>query len=211
MKEIVFENQKYKEFENSDEGNAWGWKFFSDVLTPKDNPAYESVFFYTGSMYSKWNAVLRRHPTIESGMFEISAKGEFAADGEQLRRILEVDSVLKHHIISENIVVYRYTHKNVVKKLCATKILKKGMQFADKAFLSTTLVRHLLNEFAKKHSCNCLLKIYLPRGINGAYVSVKNTLSTLNEQEILLARNVKLEIIKVHYLSRPMLIECKVV
>lgn len=211
MKEIVFENEKYKEFESADEGNAWGLLHFSDVLTPENNPAYESVFFYTGSMSRKWNNVLRRHPSIESGEFEASVKGEFAEDGEQVRRIKEVNAVLIQHSIPENIIVYRYTNKKLIKKLCASRMLKCGMRFTDKGFFSTTLVSHLLIDFAKKHSCDCLLKICVPRGTRGAYVSIKNSMSTLDEQEVLFAPNLRLEIVKVNHLTFPLLIECKII
>jgi hypothetical protein len=211
MKEVVFESEKYKEFENSDEGNAWGWMHFSDVLTPEDNSAYESVLFYTGSMSRKWNKVLRRYPSIESGQFESSARGEFAEDGEQIRRIKEVNSVVTQHRIPENIIVYRYTNKKLIRKLCSAWILKRGMRFTDKGFFSTTLVSHLLMDFANKHECDCLLKIYIPKGTKGAYVSIKNSPSILNEQEVLFAPNLKLEIVKVNYLTHPFSIECKII
>lgn len=211
MREVVFESEKYKEFENSEEGNAWGWRHFSDVLTPENNSAYESVFFYTGSMSRKWNKVLRSYPSIESGQFESSARGVFAEDGEQIGRILEVNSVLTQHIIPENIVVYRYTEKKLIKKLCSTRILKTGMCFTDKGFFSTTLVKQLLLGFAKKHRYDCLLKIYIPKGTKGAYVSIKNSPSILNEQEVLFAPNLKLEIVKVNYLTHPFSIECKII
>lgn len=207
----MFENQCYKEFENSDEGNQWGWEYFKDVLTPDENPAFESVFFYTGSMSRIWNRVLRRNPPIESGEFEIRAKNEFSSGTDQIQRILDVNSVLQKHNIPENIVVYRYTDKKVVKKLCSTYILRRGMQFKDKGFLSTTLVSKLLVSFAKKHDYNCLLKIYVPKGTRGAYVSIKHPLAKLNEQEILLPPNSQMEIVKVHRFSNPFLIECKIV
>lgn len=211
MREVLFENQFYKEFESSDEGNNWGWKYFGDVLTPNENPAFESVFFYTGSMSRKWNKILRRNPSIESGQFENTAKSEFVGDTDQIRRIIEVNSLLQNHNIPENIVVYRYTDKKVVKKLCSTHILREGMHFKDKGFLSTTLVSDLLLGFAQKHSCNCLMKIYVPKGTRGAYVSIKHPLAKLNEQEILLAPNLQIEIVKVHRFSHPFLIECKIV
>lgn len=211
MKEVIFDSEKYKEFENSDEGSAWGCLHFGDVLTPINNPAYESVCFYTGSMSRKWNTVLRRHPSIESGNFEYSARGEFAEDGEQIRRILAVNSVLTQHNIPENIIVYRYTHKKLIRELCSKQILKRGMCFADKGFFSTTLVSQLLIDFAKKYRCDCLLKIYVPTGTRGAYVSIKNSLTTLDEQEVLFAPNVRLEIVKVNYLTSPLRIECKII
>jgi hypothetical protein len=215
MTEIVFEGQNYKEFQTSEEADAWAWKNYADILTPgEENVEYMSVFYYTGSMSRKWNSVLRRHPSIESGDFEKSAGREFCSDGEQIRRIKEVNAVLRRHYIPENIVVYRYTHAKVMKHLCAQSGIKKGTIFADKGFFSTTLIKELLGNFASKHECDCLLKIYLPNGLQGAYVALKNPLTRLNEQEILLPPNTKFEIVKIHrafWFCKPKLIECKAV
>lgn len=212
MIETVFEGQHYKEFQTSDEADVWALANYADILTPsEDNPAYMSVFYYTGSMSRKWNSVLRRHPSIESGEFEKSAAGEFCSDGEQICRIKEVNTVLRQHTIPENVVVYRYTHKKVLKQLCFPKKIKRLVHFSDKGFFSTTLVKELLVDFADKHDCNCLLKIYLPAGLQGAYVSLKNSLSKLNEQEILLPPNTEFEIVKIHRFTRPLMVECKAI
>ncbi len=212
MLEIKFQGQVYKEFQTSDEADAWAWANYADVLTPsKDNTAYMSVFYYTGSMSRNWNSVLRHHPSIENGEFEESAKGEFCPDGEQICRIKEVNTVLRQHTIPENVVVYRYTHKKVLKHLCFPEKIKRLVHFSDKGFFSTTLVKELLVDFANKHACNCLLKIYLPAGLQGAYVSLKNPLAKLNEQEILLPPNTKFEIVKIHRFTRPLMIECKAI
>lgn len=141
MYEAFFKNQIFKEFETSKEGSEWGWKHFADVLTPSEsNSAYISVLFYMGSMARKWNKILRRNPPIENADFEDSVKSEFHDDGEQLNRIIEINSVLQNHDMPENMIVYRYTDKNIIKELCSSRILKKGMQFVDKGFISTTLV-----------------------------------------------------------------------
>ena len=125
MTETVFDGKSFKEFHTSEEADAWAWKHFADILTPsEENVEYTSIFYYTGSMSRKWNSVLRRHPSIESGDFEKSAASEFCSDGEQIRRIKEVNSVLRCHCIPENLVVYRYTHKKVLKQLCFPKSVK---------------------------------------------------------------------------------------
>lgn len=215
MTEIVFDGQNYKEFQTSEEADAWAWNNYADILTPgEENVEYMSVFYYTGSMSRKWNSVLRRHPSIESGDFEKSAVREFCSDGEQIRRIKEVNAVLRRHYIPENIVVYRHTHLDVIKKLCFPGGIKNGAIFSDKGFFSTTLIKELLDKFAKNHECNCLLKLYLPKGLQGAYVSLKNPFARLNEQEILLPPNTKFEIMKIHRtfpFCKPKLIECKAI
>ena len=100
MTDSIFNGQRYKEFQSSDEADEWAWANYADILIPsEENSFYMSLFYYTGSMSKKWNSVLRRHPSIESGDFEESAAGEFCTDGEQIRRIKEVNSVLELHPI----------------------------------------------------------------------------------------------------------------
>lgn len=209
MIDILFDGQMYKELRNSDEATTWANTYFSDILAlDENNSVFKSLYYYTGSMSRKWNAVLRRSPSIESSDFEKYAGREFSSDGEQIRRIKEVNSILRQHTIPENIVVYRYTYRKDLRQLCSAKSLKKGLCFTDKGFVSTTLVRELLLPFAKKRRHNCLLKLYLPKGLQGAYVSPPHSKTKLNEQEILLPPNTQFEIRKIHRSLFCTTIEC---
>ena len=209
MINVLFDGQTYKELRSSGEADTWAQTYFSDILTlDQDSLAFRSLYFYTGSMSKKWNAVLRRSPSIESVDFEKYAGREFSSDGEQITKIKEVNSILRQHSMPENIVVYRYTQRQDLRQLCSVKWLKRGLCFTDKGFVSTTLVRELLLPFAKKRRHNCLLKLYLPKGLQGAYVSPPHSKTKLNEQEILLPPNTQFEIRKIHRSPFCMTIEC---
>ena len=209
MIDVLFEGQIYKELSNSEEADAWAQTYFSDILTlDQDTLAFHSLYYYTGSMSKKWNAVLRRSPSIESGDFEKYAGREFSSDGEQIEKIKEVNRILRQHTMPENIVVYRYTQRKDFRQLCSVKRLKRGLCFTDKGFVSTTLVMELLLPFAKERKHNCLLKLYLPKGLPGSYVSPPHAKTLLNEQEILLPPNTQFEIRKIHRSLFRIAIEC---
>lgn len=208
IKEVEY--TRYKEFLCAKDAEEWAHTHYSDVLAlPKDSFAYQSVLYYTGSMSRQWNKVLRLCPSIEDGGLEKYAAGYFASEGEQLRMIKEVNRFLREHSVPENIVVYRYTHRKVLKHLRSAGILRKGMIFTEKGFCSTTLVKDALQKFSEQHKCDCVLKIYLPKGLPGAYASLDFPHSVLREYELLLAPNIQFEILKVHRFSRPLLVECR--
>ena len=56
---------------------------------------------------------------------------------------------------------------------------------------------------------DCLLKIYLPKGFPGAYISEYREEDRLDENEYLLPAGTRLKIIKKHILSCPLMIECE--
>ena len=122
-----------------------------------------------------------------------------------------INDVVLNNSMPEDVTVYRSTRIKVIKKICGKQILRKGLIFADKAFLSTSLVAGCAYDYGKRYSNDCLLKLYIPTGTNVAYISYRETFSTLNEQELLLAQNTTFEIIKIHHFTKPKLIECKVV
>ena len=130
IKEVEY--TRYKEFLCAKDAEEWAHTHYSDVLAlPKDSFAYQSVLYYTGSMSRQWNKVLRLCPSIEDGGLEKYAAGYFASEGEQLRMIKEVNRFLREHSVPENIVVYRYTHRKVLKHLRSAGILRKGMIFTE--------------------------------------------------------------------------------
>lgn len=203
---------QYMEFTNAIDAEKWADTYFHDVFAlPTDSFTYQSLLYYTGSMARKWNITLRRCPSIESGNFEKYAAGEYASDGEHIRMIREVNRFLRQHSIPEDIVAYRYTHRKVLKQLCSAKILRKGMIFTEKGFCSTTLAKDALQKFSEQHKCDCMLKLYLPKGLPGASASIDFPLSVLREYEILMPPNIQFEVLKIHKFSRPLLVECRAI
>lgn len=196
----------YREFFSADEAEEWAWKYYADFLNMKpESELYQLIFAYTGSWYKGLNRLLRSCPPLGTLEFERLNFGDFV---DEKRVILEIYNVLQQYHLPEDIVVYRFTHLRDVIKMVEDPILRKGLHFSDKAFFSTTLVKEMLEPFGREHGCNCVLKLHLPKGLHGAYVSLKSDTSQLDEQEFLLPPNTKIEIIKVHCFTYPVQIDC---
>ena len=189
---------KYREFHSAEEAELWAEEHFADICGDRKtaDPDYNCLFLYAGSGYCLYNPVLR---------------GTAVADEESAREILQIADILGRYALPEPVVSYRYTHKQDLQLLLRGERLRPGLRFADKAFFSTSLVKSSLDEFRKRYKRNCLLKLYLPKGIRCAYISLKETDSCLDEQELLLQRNTEFEIIKIHRFCRPMVIECRAI
>ena len=189
---------EFREFLSTDEAEQWAKTHYSDLYGEqrKSNPDYERLFYYGGNCYKAYNKTLRH--------------GWNCSD-ETKEEIAQLTDILERHILPESVIAYRHTHKEDVELLCIGERLRPGVRFADKAFFSTSLVKSSMDKFRKKHHCDCLLKLYLSKGLHGVYISLKETPSILNEQELLLQRNTEFEIIKIHRFCRPMVIECKAI
>ncbi|MCM1395049.1 MAG: hypothetical protein NC132_02915 [Corallococcus sp.] len=190
--------KNYLDFRSTEEADKWGEKSFPNLVNKefKKTKEFQALFLYGGNMFRPINRYLRG---LQEGRDELYSLVNL------------INDVVLNNSTPENVTVYRSTHIKVIKKLCKKHILRKGLIFTDKAYFSTSLCAGCAYDYGKIHSKDCLLKLYLPKGTKGAYLSYKGTFSTLNEQEFLLASSTKFEIIKVHYFTKPMLIECKVV
>lgn len=202
---MILNEQVYREFINTEEAEQWAWKHYADFLNfPPESEIYKTFFWYTGSWYTECNNIMRSIPEkcigINSGV-----------SAEVIRAIQIMNDVLCSYSLPENVITYRFTHKEDIKKLCHAKRLPVGMTFADSAFLSTTLVKSLLENFGKENHGDCVLKLYLPKGTPGAYVSFNDNRSCLNEQEFLIPPHMRFQITKIHYFTFPLLIECMMV
>ena len=196
----------YREFTNADEAEQWAWKHYFDLLSLNpDSEQYKLIFSYTGSWYKALNHLMRACPAVGSEAFD---KVEFGDYAEEKAEIIALNSILQKYSLPESIVVHRFAHIPDIIKMSKACFLHKGVQFSDKAFVSTTLVKNLLVSFGKENGCSCVLRIYLPKGLPGAYVSFKTDKTLLNEQEFLLPPNVPMKIIKIHYFTWPIQIDC---
>jgi hypothetical protein len=86
---------------------------------------------------------------------------------------------------------------------------RKGIVFKEKAFSSTSLVRSSVFDFSKEHNCPCILKLLLPKGLFGAFVSNYTEYDCLDENEFLIVPNSRFEIMAIHPLSRAQRIVCR--
>ncbi|MFL0197127.1 ADP-ribosyltransferase [Clostridium sp. WILCCON 0269] len=121
--------------------------------------------------------------------------------GEEIENYLKEISIIPKEIckfeLQENIIAYRYTYKKTLEKGFESLKIEKGETFTNKMFMSTTLIPGLLKEFFKSRKCDCILKLYLPKGTKGVYVSVGK--NALNEQEFSLPPNSTFKLIKRSY------------
>lgn len=196
----------YREFTNADEAEQWAWEHYSNLLSlDLDSEQYKLIFSYTGSWYKALNRLMRVCPTVGSKDFDKVDFGDYA---EEKAEIIALNAILQKYSLPEPIVVHRFAHILDIVKMSGVYFPRKGVQFSDKAFVSTTLVKNLLVSFGKENGCSCVLRIYLPKGLPGAYVSFKTDKTLLNEQEFLLPPNVPMKIIKIHYFTWPIQIDC---
>lgn len=196
----------FQEFSNTDEAAQWAWEHYYDLLSIEpESKQYKLIFSYTGSWYTTLNRLMRVCPAIGSTSFDNIDLGDYS---EEKEAIIALNSVLQDYSLPEAIVVYRFAHLSDILKMSGAHFLRKGVRFSDKAFVSTTLVKKLLVPFGKENRCSCVLKIFLPQGIPGACVSFKTDKTLLNEQEFLLPPNIPMEIVKVHYFTWPIQIDC---
>ena len=187
--------KNYRVFRSTEEAEKWGEQNFPRLVNEqfKKSEEFKALFYYGGNMYRPINRYLRGYQKGSEELYDL---------------INLIDRIVLYNTTPENIVVYRSTHIKVIKQLCGKPILRKGLTFADNAYFSTSLNAGCAFGYGKVHSMDCILKLYLNKCTKGAYLSYRGTFSTLNEQEFLLAPDTKFEIIKVHYLTRPRLIEC---
>ena len=196
----------YREFTNADEAEQWAREHYPNLLSlNSESEQYKLIFYYTGSWYKALNLLMRACPAVGSEAFD---KVDFRDYAEEKEDIIALNSVLQNHSLPEPIVVHRVTHISDIIKMSGVRFLRKGVQFSDKAFVSTTMVKSLLIPFGKENRCSCVLRIHLPKGFPGACISFKAGKSLLNEQEFLLPPNVSMKISKVHYFTWPIQIDC---
>ena len=193
----------FKVFSSSDEAEIWAKKYYREWIavsrhgvTHCENSVHNLFFALTGNMHEIYNNVLR---FLNRGL---KIYGTPDTNG-YLCEIVSMSDEISKHRVPENITVFRYTRKRHFCELFDSKEPQVGDIGTDPSFVSTTLVRDLLKEFALQHRYNCLLKIYVPKGSAGIYINWGD-LSTLNEQEILFPPNTTFKIIrKSHNIFKP--------
>ena len=211
MKNILFEETEYKEFETEEEVDKWAEKYYFDLINSKDLKTVKSIIEYTGNMAQKYNKAMRNSPSIESKEFEEKAKGYLGQNNENISQIFLLYKLTNNYEIPENIILHRYTSKKDLKKLLKNKPIKKKTMYQDKAFTSSGLLKQNLSRIKEQRHYNVLLKIYTPKNTKGIYADIDKSFSLqrLKEKEIILKPLTKFRIIKVHRFTRPLLIEVK--
>lgn len=187
----MFNRKIFREFCTNQEAYKWAMDNFGSwikrIQFDKDNDNKNNIsnllYDYTGSMNIIYNEFLREH----NGFDEIEIK-------EYSKETAIIAKEICKYSLQENIIVYRYTRKNLFKRMFETSKPKIEKTFTEKGFMSTTLIAEELKEFAKEHKYNCILKLYLPKGTKGVYITFHNDL--LNEHEFLLPPNSTFKLVR---------------
>lgn len=195
---------KYKRFTLSEAEN-WGRKNYLHWLPKLQNRNYipqtpiEKFFrYYTQGASSFFNNITR-FDNLDTYDFKDSF----------LNKKMFYDSVyeINQHPIPDNIVVYRYIPKHLIKHMLKwgnSKYLKRNSILSDKGFFSTTLSMEAVQcrPYTNLKE-RILFTIFVPKGTPAVYVDL---ISEMCEQEMLFAPQIKLYVINNHILSK--CIEC---
>ena len=197
----------FKNF-SPEEAKEWGIKQFRTWLPKLQNQDYQpqtpvEMFFrfYTQSNGDRLNVIPRMYG-IENYDYEES----------DFNRDMFVDSIaeINEHRLTENIVVYRYIAKPLVKGMVewgASRSVKRNAVLVDRGYLSTTLsieaVRSKRYANVVDHS---LFIIYVPKGTPCVYVDL---ISDMHEQEVLFAPGIKLKVLSKHLFGK--FVECVII
>lgn len=170
---------QYTKFKISDEVDLWYEKYKS--YFPSDNDSdkdfLEALNMYTGLGNHIFNNHLRYNIELDPFYQKYFTK--------------MFDKLPTYHI-PDNIIVYRYISKGLLKTMCPTYPPKTGMIIHDKGFMSTTLIRKSVNSYRSGRKQNILLVISVPSGTKGIYVG--HLKDVLSEYEVILAPNTQLHI-----------------
>ncbi len=172
---------QYKAFQTTEEADAWvkKYKSFFPSDTDEDKIFIQAIDYYTGMLKPIYNNHLRQHFPIKEANFFYP----------YLTRMVEK---LPTYQIPDNIVVYRYIDKQLLKEICKSYPPKCDSIMQDKGFMSVTLLQDSVWQLRRDKKLNVLLVISVPKGTKGTYVDLLH--DSLPEYEIILAPNTKLHI-----------------
>lgn len=191
----IDDKSRYKEFLTFEECREWGdyysdWaKRYKGIMSLfkkiKGNCALEvaPVECYCGYLYREVNEFLRFGYHSDKKLYDKMAD----------ILIMTLCSAPK---IKDDIVVYRVVNDVFIKELIRNNKLPDSIPTQEKGFMSTSLLKDIVNVYSDGGSGLYLLKIYVPKGTVGIYV---NTVTRRDEEEILLAPNNYLRLIEYPY------------
>ena len=183
----------YREFTSAEEVQAWAQEHYGSFLNNPDEPIYDKVFDYTGNTYIPINRLLRKLPTWPAKKYREKLSEvyqEFYDDG------IVLDDFLRSYTLPEGVVVYRFISRKGIKELFGRWFPRKARSGLEKAFMSTSLLKSAAREFAKNDR-GVMLKIRVPKGTHGLYVSQDQYKGNqLREYEFLLPPRVMLRVVK---------------
>lgn len=190
----------FRRFSN-EEALEWGRKHYSDWLINmqnKDNkpatPLEKFFRYYTQGAHNIINSIARRKNYLTYDFID-----------SFFSRQMFIDSIaeIKNHKLSENIAVYRYVPRTLIKDMLkngGSGHMRKGAYLIDKGYMSTTLCPEAVKEQPYANlSERYLFTIYVPQGTPCVFVDL---ISDMNEREMLFAPNTKLQVIRYSFFNK---------
>jgi hypothetical protein len=104
-------------------------------------------------------------------------------------KIKAIDNAISKYDLQENVIAYRGTNKQYYNDY------KIGDEFTEKIYYSTSLNEDIAKEFRDHADNPYMVEIHVPKGAKLLYVGYNSSFVTLNEQELLIARNTKYKVI----------------
>lgn len=200
---------EFRELKNRDEAMTWGKLHYgtwaetylnvmreANGITKNGGIVTIPVEGYCGHAYQNMNAYLR----FEDYCCIDTKIGEYCD-------ILTM-ALCSAPRIPENIIVYRLVPMDFIQDLI-NRNKTDGSMACERGFMSTGLLKSIVNSGEAYASHKSMLKIYVPKGAIGIYV---NVITLSGEEEILLAPGYFLGLIEYPYfdeVTKKMIYECQ--
>lgn len=185
-------SSKYIEFREEDDAEAWGKKYYDKWSTQyKQNmkiakkviktPCVDaSIECYCGNNYKEVNEYLR---------FDIKKDNLY----QEISDILAITLTMAPRVPND-IIVYRLVCDEFINELIKNN--KRGIPTQEKAFISTSLTKDIINSQEYYSEQKNMLKIYVKANTVGIYV---NGVAKRHENELLLYPNGYFRLLKTPY------------
>lgn len=194
----------FKEF-SLEEAEIWGKENYEDWFPQLQNQEYKPItpteqFFrwYTQGTHYSLNRIAR-----SGNIDDYNYTDSLFTKEMFLNSIAEINN----HRLTEDIIVYRYIEKSLVKSMIkwgGSRRLKKNAILVDRGYFSTTLSLEAVNNHSyatlKEH---LLFTIYVPKGTPCVFVDL---ISDMNEKEMLFAPGIKLKVLDNYWFGK--YVEC---
>lgn len=206
----IDEKDNYVEFHNAQETEVWGKEHYlqwankyKNVMRLAKNVVKTSlctdvVECYCGYSYRQINQFLRN---------------EIDTEYNQYREMADILSIVLSSAprIPCDIVLYRMVNDDFVNILINNNKKENPTPVQEKGFMSTSLLKNIVNENEPYAAENNLLKIFVPKDTIGIYV---NTVIRRSEEEMLLFPNMYLGLVSYPYKDQATaktIFECKLI
>ena len=183
----------YREFKDVNDAKKWGENHYSkwakeykkNMYVAKEvigDSCFTSVIeYYCGNKFREINQYLRFNRDTES------------KSGSEMAKILAIMLSMSPRV-PDNIIAYRLVCDDFVEKIIENN--KKGIPTVEKGFISTSLIKDIINIDEAYANHKNLLKIYIKKDTVGIYV---NEIEKREEEELLLMPKGYFRLIKSPY------------